>query len=60
MQFASEICEAKNIKLAFTSNVSASTSKLTMKQRKNFYLFFKEVINNPATNIVGITSLYFF
>ena len=47
-QFASEIFEAKNIELDFTSDAALSTSRLTMKQRKNFYLFFKEVINNAA------------
>lgn len=47
-QFASEIFEAKNIELDFTSDDSLSTSRLTMRQRKNFYLFFKEVINNAA------------
>jgi signal transduction histidine kinase len=47
-QFASEIFEARNIELDFTSDAFLSTSRLTMKQRKNFYLFFKEVINNAA------------
>lgn len=47
-QFASEIFEAKNIELHFTSDTFLSHSRLTMKQRKNFYLFFKEVINNAA------------
>ena len=32
----------------FKSDASLSTAKLTMEQRKNFYLFFKEVINNAA------------
>ena len=47
-QFASEIFEAKNVELDFTSDAALSTSRLTMKQRKNFYLFFKEVVNNAA------------
>ncbi len=47
-QFASEIFEAKNIELDFTSDPSLLTSRLTMKQRKNLYLFFKEAINNAA------------
>ena len=34
--------------LNFTSDASLSASRLTMEQRKNFYLFFKEVINNAA------------
>ena len=47
-QFASEILDAKNIELDFKSDASLSASRLTMEQRKNFYLFFKEVINNAA------------
>jgi two-component system sensor histidine kinase UhpB len=47
-QFASEIFEAKNIELDFTSDAGLLTLRLTMKQRKNLYLFFKEAINNAA------------
>lgn len=47
-QFASEIFEAKGIELDFTSDPSLFTSRLTMKQRKNLYLFFKEAVNNAA------------
>ncbi len=47
-QFASEIFEAKSIQLDFTSDPSLFTSRLTMKQRKNLYLFFKEAVNNAA------------
>lgn len=47
-QFASEIFEAKGIALDFTSDPSLFTSRLTMKQRKNLYLFFKEAVNNAA------------
>jgi signal transduction histidine kinase len=47
-QFASEILDAKNIELHFESDASLSASKLSMKQRKNLYLFFKEAINNAA------------
>ena len=47
-QFASEILDAKNIELDFASDDSLSVLKLTMEQRKNFYLFFKEAINNAA------------
>jgi signal transduction histidine kinase len=47
-QFASEILDAKNIELDFGSHEALSTSRLTMKQRKNLYLFFKEAINNAA------------
>ena len=47
-QFASEILDAKNIELDFKTDASLAASKLTMEQRKNFYLFFKEAINNAA------------
>jgi two-component system, NarL family, sensor histidine kinase UhpB len=47
-QFASEISDAKNMVLDFESDESLSDSKLTMKQRKSFYLFFKEAVNNAA------------
>lgn len=47
-QFASGILDSKNIALDFVSDESLAASKLTMEQRKNFYLFFKEVINNAA------------
>jgi len=47
-QFASEILDAKNIELDFKSETSLSPLRLTMEQRKNFYLFFKEVINNAV------------
>jgi two-component system sensor histidine kinase UhpB len=47
-QFASEMLDAKNIELDFKTDTSLASLKLTMEQRKNFYLFFKEVINNAA------------
>lgn len=47
-RFSSEILEAKNIELDFKSDTTGSIFTLTMKQRKNLYLFFKEVINNAA------------
>ena len=47
-QFASEILEAKDIDFEFTSDNSLSGLKIAMEQRKNFYLFFKEGINNAA------------
>ena len=47
-QFAAEILDAKNIELDFVSAISTYASKLSMSQRKNFYLFFKEAINNAA------------
>ena len=47
-QFAAEIFEAKGIELDFNCDPSLSSSRLTMKQRKNLYLFFKEAVNNAA------------
>jgi two-component system, NarL family, sensor histidine kinase UhpB len=47
-QFASEILDAKNVIFDFKSDASLSASRLSMEKRKNFYLFFKEVINNIA------------
>lgn len=47
-RFALQILEAKNIALDFRSDEALSTSRFTMNQRKNFYLFFKEAINNAA------------
>lgn len=46
--FATEITEAKNINLVFSSDPVLSASRLTMKQRKNIYLFFKESVNNAV------------
>src|ERR1700709_1341041 len=46
--FASEMLEAKNIGLEFINDSTVATSHLSMKQRKNLYLFFKEAINNAA------------
>jgi two-component system sensor histidine kinase UhpB len=47
-QFASDMLDVKNIELDFKTDTSLASSKLTMEQRKNFYLFFKEAINNAA------------
>lgn len=60
-QFASEILDAKNIELDVESEASLSTSGLAMKQRKNLYLFFKEVINNAAkhSNAKKVSVLIF-
>lgn len=47
-QYASEIMDVKDIALDFNSDASLSSLKLSMQQRKNVYLFFKEVINNAV------------
>jgi signal transduction histidine kinase len=46
--FAADILEARNIRFEFNTDASLATSRLSMKQRKNLYLFFKEAINNAA------------
>lgn len=61
-QFASSILDSKNITLEFVSDDSLASAKLTMEQRKNLYLFFKEVVNNAVKHsqagkvMVSITS----
>ncbi len=47
-EFAAETLEAKNITLQFNSHESLQELELPMEQRKDFYLFFKEAINNAA------------
>jgi two-component system sensor histidine kinase UhpB len=46
--FATEILDAKNIQLELNNDASLNNAKLTMKQRKNLYLFYKEAVNNAA------------
>lgn len=47
--FASEILTAKGIELMFENRFEAQPShRLTMAQRKNAYLVFKEVVNNAV------------
>jgi signal transduction histidine kinase len=47
-QFATEILDSENMEMSFRTEPSLYTVILTMEQRKNFYLFFKEAINNVA------------
>lgn len=46
--FAAEVLEAKNMQLQFNSDDTLATIVLPMEKRKNFYLLFKEAINNCA------------
>ncbi len=46
-RFAYEICGAKNIALALQLD-KLETKDLTMEQRKNMYLIFKEALNNAV------------
>jgi signal transduction histidine kinase len=54
--YASSLTESANIKLEFESNLSNNKLEISMLQRKNLYLIFKEAVNNAvkhghATNI---------
>ncbi len=46
--YTTEILESKNIVLKWQQPVEISAVELNMLMRKNFYLFFKEAINNIA------------
>ena len=46
--FATEILDAKSIQFEFNSDPVLNSARITMKQRKSLYLFFKETINNSA------------
>ncbi len=45
-KFASSILEAKNIQLEFEAGVGFENRKMSMVQRRNLYLMYKEIINN--------------
>jgi streptogramin lyase/two-component sensor histidine kinase len=54
--YASSLTESANIKLEFESNLSNNKLEISMLQRKNLYLIYKEAVNNAvkhshATNI---------
>ncbi len=46
--FAAELLSAKNILLQFDIDVHLKKIKLSMEKRKNFYLIYKEAINNAC------------
>lgn len=46
--YANEMLEAKNMGVHWVESENISLLKLSMSQRKNLYLLFKEVINNAA------------
>lgn len=46
--FAGEILSGKNILLQFNTEEKVKSIKLPMEKRKNFYLIFKEAINNAC------------
>ena len=55
--FATEMLDAKSMQLQFNSDEALNKAKLTMKQRKNLYLFFKEAVNNAAKHSGAKRSL---
>jgi len=46
--FGSELLESKGISLHFEQDETLNAAKLDMVKRKNFYLIFKEAVNNAA------------
>jgi signal transduction histidine kinase len=46
MRYASELFEAKQIKYEFVFPKNVERIRLSMEQRRNFYLIFKESVNN--------------
>ncbi|MFN0276908.1 MAG: triple tyrosine motif-containing protein [Chitinophagales bacterium] len=47
-QFAADLLEAKNISYAFEVNESILKTKIPLEIRRDFYLIYKEAINNLA------------
>ena len=47
-EFAINVCEAKDIELEFESSEAVNEVKLNMEARRDFFLIFKEAINNAA------------
>jgi len=54
--FATEICNVKNIHLIFYRNDTLDQFNLPMQQRRDLYLIFKEAINN-AVKYSGCTEI---
>ena len=47
-EFGLRVCDAKNITFNTTVSQSFKASKLTLEQRRNLYLIFKEALNNAV------------
>ncbi len=47
-EFATSVLEAKNIELSFRAEDSVHDVKLNMEARRDFFLIFKEAVNNVA------------
>jgi two-component system, NarL family, sensor histidine kinase UhpB len=56
-EFTGEILEPLNINYTFNEEGNFSAIKLDIKKRKDFYLFFKEAVNNAA-KYSRCTNLY--
>lgn len=48
LNFAAELCNAKNIELDMERNETMDEVKIKMEQRKDLYLIFKEAVNNAV------------
>ena len=47
-QFALEICQAREIELIYDEGTDFKNARLSVDVRKNFYLIFKEAVNNAV------------
>ncbi len=47
-EFATNVCEAKDIELNFLTTDMVNEVKLNMEARRDFFLIFKEAVNNAA------------
>jgi len=47
-EFATNVCEAKDIELSFKTSDLVNDVKLNMEARRDFFLIFKEAVNNAA------------
>lgn len=47
-EFATNVCEAKDIELNFLTSAMVNEVKLNMEARRDFFLIFKEAVNNAA------------
>jgi signal transduction histidine kinase len=61
--YARDICVVKNVNLRFKADEKIQKLKLSLDQRKNLYLVFKEAVNNAlkyaecSTLSVGLTAM---
>ena len=47
-EFGLRVCDAKNIRFNITVSQSFKASRLSLEQRRNLYLIFKEALNNAV------------